>query len=264
MGTIGWIVAIAVVVVLFLLILNRQAVATLWFNLRSSFGGGARAVDSKNAVNNMHQAVADAQAEIQGHTATLNQSQGQIESLTRENNEANSEVNRLTAQVQNRAAEVNGDTNDEVLLDLAGQLTKAQTRAATSAKNLKDQTELHNAVLLQVQDAVANAAELEEQAEQMGVQLDLSASRAQLAQVGINFQKSNVGGKLAAAQKYKEDIQKQIDTNNGAVKVAQDLNPKKGNVKTAAWVAQQNAKETLAKLGIGGTPAPTTPPETHG
>lgn len=255
MSYIFWGVLIVGVIAVFLLVLNRKAVGTLWFNARSSFGGGARSVDSSNAVNNMHQAVSDAQDEIQRHTATLNSSQGQIESLTRENNTANAEVNRLTYQVQSRAQEVNNNVNDEVLLDLAQQLTKAQTRAATSAKNLKDQTELHNAVLIQVQDAVANAAELEEQADSMGLQLDLSASRAQLAQVGINFQKSSVGGKLAAAAKYKEDIQKQIDTNNGAVKVAQNLNPKKGNEKTAAWVAEQNAKATLAKLGIGGPPA---------
>jgi sugar-specific transcriptional regulator TrmB len=263
MGTIGTIALVVGVVVVLALLINRKAVGTLLFNIRSAFGGGARAVDSANAKNNMVQAVEDAQAEIQAHTGKLKESQGQIESLTRSNNEDNSEVARLTAQVQQRAVEVNGNTEDEVLLDLAAQLTKAETRAATSAKNLKDQVNLHNAVLVQVQDAVARAADLEEEAERMGQQLDLSQSRAELAEVGINFQKSGVGGKLAAAEKYKADIQRQIDTNNGAVVVAQQLNPKKENVKTAAWVAQQNAKATLAKLGIG-KPAPVTPPEQQG
>jgi hypothetical protein len=250
MGTIGFVVVVALLLAGFLLVLNRKAVSTLWFNLRSAFGGSARAVDQANAKNNMAQAVADAQEEIHNHAVKLKHSQGMIESLTRENNEANSEVARLTAQVQSRAKEVNNNTSDEVLLDLAGKLTKAKTRAATSAKNLKDQCELHNMVLEQVQTKVAEAAELEEEAERMGQQLDLSSSRADLAEVGINFEKSGVGGKLAAAKKYKEDIQRQIDANNGAVTVAQQLNPKKENQKTAAWVAEQSAKETLASLGI--------------
>jgi len=253
----GGVVILAIIVVLALLI-NRKAVGTLWFNIRSSFGAGASAIDSRNAPNNMKQAVDDAKAEITGYVGKLNKSQGQINSLTRESNEANSEVSRLTAQVQMRATEVGGNTDDAVLLDLAEQLTKAQVRAADATHNLSEQTGLHNQVLAQVKDAVTQADDLEKEAERMGVNLDLSATRAELASVGINFQKSSAHSSLAKAAAYKHDIQSQIDTNNGAVEVAKQLSPKQCNTATADWVKQQNAKATLAKLGIG-TPVPTPP-----
>ena len=246
-------------IVVVLLFINYKATGTLWFNLRSSYGAGARAIDSRNAANNMKQAVEDAKAEISTYVGKLNKSQGQVESLTRESNEATSEVNRLTAQVQNRATEVHGDTNDAVLLDLAEQLTQAQVRAAEATHNLSEQTSLHNAVLGQVKDAVVTADNLEKDAERMGVNLDLSATRAELASVGINFQKSSAHSALAKASSYKKDIQQQIDTNNGAVEVAKQLSPKKGNAATAYWVAQQNAKATLAKLGIGAAATPSAP-----
>lgn len=253
------ILGILAVVVVVALIVNRRAVATLWFNLRSAFGGAATAVDNKNAVNNMKQAVEDAKSEIAGHTAKLNQSQGQINSLTRESNTANGEVATLTSRVQQRAAEVNGNTDDPILLDLAQQLTDAQTRAADAAKELAAQTTLHNSVLGQVKNAVVKADQLEKQADRLGVKLDLSATRAQLATVGINFQKSSAHSSLNAAAGYADQIQKQIDTNNGAVEVAAQLGTGNPNqTATAEWVQQQNAKATLAALGIGKPVAPAT------
>lgn len=245
----GLLILAAIIVVA--LIVNRKAVATLWFNLRSAFGAGAKVVDSKNLVNNMHQSVEDAKADISRHTASLNKSQGQITSLTRESNEASSEVARLTAQVQTRAAEVGGNTDDAVLLDLAQQLSKAQERATEATTELSAQTGLHNQVLEQVKDAVLRADALEKEADRMGVKLDLSASRAELATVGITFAKSGAHSSLNAAEDYKKQIQAQIDTNNGAVEVAKQLNPGTKSTATAAWVAQQDAKATLAKLGIG-------------
>ncbi len=250
--TTGTIVGIVIAVVVVALIVNRKAVATLWFNIRSAFGGAATAVDNKNAVNNMKQAVDDAKSEIAGHTGRLNQSQGQINSLTRTSNSLNSEVAVLTTRVQERAAQVNGNTDDPILLDLAQQLTDTQARAADAAKELASQTTLHNSVLSQVKDAVVRADNLEKQAERLGVKLDLSATRAQLATVGINFQKSNAHSSLSAAEGYAAQIEKQIDTNNGAVEVAAQLgtgNP--SQTASAEWVRQQNAKATLAGLGIG-------------
>ena len=245
--------AIVFAVVVVLLVLNRAAVGTMWFNLRSALGAGAKSVDSRYAVNNMHQAVEDAKAEISKHTAKLNRSQGQINSLTRQTQDSNREVAVLTSRVQARAVEVRGDTNDKILLDLADQLGKAQLRATEATTELTAQTGLHNQVLEQVKSAVLQADRLEKDAERMGVKLDLSASRAELASVGIDFAKSSAHGKLSAAEGYQKQIQSQIDTNNGAVEVAMQLNPGAKSTATTQWNQEQDAKATLAKLGIGKT-----------
>jgi chromosome segregation ATPase len=244
-----------------LLVLGAKNVKKLWFNARSSASAGVKNIDKANAVNNMKQAVDDAKGEISGYVSKLNESQGQINSLTRESNEANSEVNVLTAQVNERAREVNGNTDDPVLLDLAEQLSTAQARAADATKELGEQTTLHNSVLTQVKEAVKRADDLEKEADRLGVKLDLSATRAELASVGINFQKSSAHSSLAAASGYAEEIQKQIDTNNGAVEVAKQLNQTSASsAATAEWKAKQSAKATLANLGIGTTkPADTAP-----
>lgn len=240
-----------------LLVLGGKNIKKLFFNARSSASAGVKNIDNSNAVNNMNQAVEDAKAEISTYVTKLNTSQGQIESLTRESTEANSEVNVLTAQVHARSEEVNGNTEDPVLLDLAEQLSAAQVRAADATKELTEQTTLHNTVLGQVKDAVKRADDLEKQAERLGVKLDLSATRAELASVGINFQKSSAHSSLAAAAGYADQIQKQIDTNNGAVEVAKQLNAgSTASAATAEWKAKQSAKDTLAKLGIKPKDAP--------
>ena len=242
---------IVVILLLALAVINRKALGTLWFNLRSSVGAGAKAVDARNSVNNMHQAVEDAKEEIHRHTSKPNKSQGQIDSLKRDSATANSEVSVLTSRVHARAYEVNGDTNDAVLLDLAQQLQDAQAKANDLTTELTSQTGLHNQVLEQVKDAVQRADNLEKEANRMGVKLDLSATRAELASVGLNFNKSSAHSSLSAAEDYKKQIQAQIDENNGAVTVAQQLSPATKNTATAAWVAQQDAKAVLAKMGIG-------------
>lgn len=244
-----YVLSIITIVGIVALFVNRKAVSKLWFNLRSFVGAGAASVDARNAVNNMHQAVEDAKADISRYTMRLNESQGLITSFTRNSEQANKEVATLTARIKARAAEVGNNSSDPVLLDLATQLSQTQKRAAETAKHLEEQTELHNTVLVQVRDAVLRADELDREARSMGVNLDLSASRAELASVGLNFERSNVHGSLSAAERYKQEIQKQIDTNNGAVKVAQQLNPGKSTA-TAAWEKEQDAKAVLAGMGI--------------
>ncbi len=250
------VILLVLVAVVIALIINRKAVGTLWFNIRSAFGAGARTVDKANAVNNMKQTIDDAKSDISRYTGKLNESNGLINSMTRESETSKKEVAVLTVQVHQRAEEVNGNTNDPVLLDLAGKLSKAEIRAHDAAHELEEQVALHNSVLVQVQEAVTTCAQLEEEAESMGVKLDLSASRAELASVGINFQKTGAHGKLAKAEEYKKEIQKQIDANNGAVTTAKQLNVGTGDTtqKTKEWLAAQSAKDTLAKLGIGKKP----------
>lgn len=238
--------------VLVLAIVNFKALKTVWFNLRSNTGAAARRMDAGNAVNNMKQAVDDAKTEISGYVGKLNRSQGQINSLKRNHVESQREVNLLTADVKARATEQGVDTeNDQVLLDLADQLDKAQVRFGEVHVDLESQTKLHNQVLNDVKDAMKRAAELESKADRMGVRLDLSATRAELAQVGIDFNSSSANSSLAAAESYEKQIQAQIDTNNGAVEVAGQVNPTTGNAATTDWRRKQGARSVLADLGIG-------------
>ncbi len=245
------VVGVVVALVLVLAIVNFNALKTLWFNARSSAGAAARRVDAGNAVNNMKQAVDDAKAEISGYVGKLNKSQGQINGLNREKAESEREVKQLTADVNARAAEPGVDPdNDGVLLDLAEQLDKAQVRLGEIVTDLESQTKLHNQVLNDVKEAMKRAAELEAKADRMGVRLDLSATRAELAQVGIDFKSSSANSSLAAAESYEKQIQAQIDTNNGAVEVAAQVNPSTGNAATADWRRKQGARGVLADLGI--------------
>lgn len=243
--------AIGVGIVVLLAIVNRRAVSTMFFNLRSTLGAGARSLDSKNAVSNMKQAVEDAKGEIRGYTTKLNKSQGILNSLTRDQKESASEEARLTSRVHERAAQCGGDSNDPVLLDLAAKLGKAKTRSAELTAELKKQTDLHNNVLKQVQDAVVQADELQKEADRLGVKLDLSATQAELASVGIDFKSSSAHSSLANASKYAKDIQAKIDENNAAVTVAAQLNPNAGSEATREWERNQDAKAVLAGLGIG-------------
>lgn len=249
-GTTINLLLLAAIVLAVLAVINRKAVSTFFYNIRSYLGGAARAMDSRNAVNNMKQSVDDAKAEIQGHVVKLNQSQGQIDSLTRDVTTYKSEENQLIGMIRERATEVNGDENDAVLQDLATQLANVRQNLADRTADLTEQTTLHNQVLAQVKDAVLRADNLEKQADRLGVKLDMSESRAQLATVGLNFQKSGAQSSLSDAERYQQEIQKQIDANNGAVKVAQQLAPTGSGAATATWQAQRNAKSILKDLGV--------------
>jgi phage shock protein A len=217
MNTLFWILLIVVVVGIALVLLNRRAVARFLDAGSAQLGKAGRWAIHKDPVAMYKEKIDDATDHLRTAREGLVRVRGLITGVQRQVDDGDKETARLDVRI--KGALSSGDENRAA--EYVRQLQEAKKQLEENRRQLAVHLETYQGFLKQVQAAQAKIVQAKDEADKLGVQLEISKAEAELADIAQNFQVNTSA--LEGLGEIKGEIHKQIDANRARGMVARDL-----------------------------------------
>lgn len=184
-------------------------------------------------------------ARIQEARHGLERQRGLVESVKRQVGTGEANIARLSAQIKSYLASGNRD----MAAPLAVQLAAAQKDLAENKGQYQIHEESYNNFLLRVQQGNKDVLKLQERANKMVAELQMSKAEAEIAQVAEALSTSLNGNTNLTSNigKIEHVIQQKIDHNRGKVRVAADMSGTGVEEIKARQAAERYEAEDLLK-----------------
>jgi phage shock protein A len=208
-------VVLAAVVVM--LIVNRRAVMRFFDAGSAQLGKAGRWAVNQDPVAMYKEKIDDATEHIGTAKQGLVRVRGLIMGVQRQVEDGDREAARLDARV--KAALSSGD--EIRAAEYVRQLQETKKQLEENRRQLVVHQETYQGFLKQVQMAQAKVIQAKQDAEKIGVDLQISKAEAELADIAENFQVNTSA--LDGLGQIKGEIHRQIDANRARGQVARDL-----------------------------------------
>ena len=206
-------------VVLALVLVNRQAVLRLFGAGRAQVGKLGRAAEEADPLALLNQAVDDGVTNIQNAQRGLETSKSLVRSVERQVESGRKEKLRLGNRIQNVLN--SGDPNNTAK-EYALQLAEVEKQLTVNEEQLTKHKEAYENWAKQVELGRKKVVEARQKAQRLGVELEMSKREKEMAAFANNFHfdPNELNQGMARAE---ELIQRQIDDNRAAGDVARDM-----------------------------------------
>ena len=212
-------VAVVVVFLVTFFVLNPKAAGRIGFLGKSKLGRIGRAAEGADPIGQMRQAADDAADKIVAAREALVRAEGAKAALGRQVEADRREVSVLTARI-NRLLDQGESPDSPKVRELADDLGRARKYLVDNERQLADNERLCTEALEVIKRENDKVLDLEREADQLEVRLDVSNAQAAVAGVADILQPGRVHMTLhGAASKFREIAQKQIDENNARMRV---------------------------------------------
>jgi len=205
------------VVVGVLLLINRRAVQRFFAAGSAQLGQAGRWAANKDPIAMYKEKIDDATDHIRTAKEGLVRVRGLIIGVQRQVDDGEREAARLDARV--KAALSSGDENRAA--EYVRQLQETRKQLEENRRQLGIHEETYNGFLKQVQLSQTKVMQSKQEAEKLGVELQISKAEAELADIAENFQINTSA--LDGLGEVKGEIHRQIDANRARGQVARDL-----------------------------------------
>jgi phage shock protein A len=213
----GAVVLLAGIVVVVLLLVNPRAVTRFFDAGSAQLGKAGRWAASQDPVAMYKEKIDDATDHIRTAKQGLVQVRGLIMGVQRQVDDGDKEAARLDARV--KVALSGGDESRAA--EYVRQLQETTKQLEENRRQLAVHQETYQGFLRQVQAAQAKVVQAKQDAEKIGVELQISKAEAELADIAENFQVNTSA--LDGLGAVKNEIHRQIDANRARGQVARDL-----------------------------------------
>jgi len=217
MQTFWTILGIAAVVVVVLLLVNRRAVMRFFDAGSAQLGKAGRWAASQDPVAMYREKIDDATDHIRTAKVGLVRVRGLIMGVQRQVDDGDKEAARLDARV--KGALQSGDESRAG--EYVRQLQETKKQLEENRRQLGIHQDTYQGFLKQVQAAQTKVIQAKQDAEKIGVELQISKAEAEIADIAENFQVNTSA--LEGLGEIKGEIHRQIDANRARGLVASDL-----------------------------------------
>jgi phage shock protein A len=205
------------VMVVVLYFVNRRALLRFFEAGSAQVGKAGRWATSQDPVAMYKEKIDDATDQIRTAKQGLVRVRGLIIGVQRQVDDGEKDTARLDVRV--KGALTSGDENRAA--DYVRQLQESKKQLEENRRQLAIHQETYQGFLKQVQAAQNKVVQAKDEAEKIGVELQISKAEAELADIAENFQVNTSA--LDGLGAIKGEIHRQIDANRARGQVARDL-----------------------------------------
>jgi phage shock protein A len=210
-------VVIVAVVVVILYFVNPRALGRFFEAGSAQVGKAGRWAANQDPVAMYKEKIDDATEQISTAKKGLVSVRGLIMGVQRQVDDGEKDTARLDARV--KAALASGDESRAA--EYVRQLQDCKKQLEENRRQLAIHQETYQGFLKQVQAAQNKVVQARDEAEKIGVELQISKAEAELADIAENFQVNTSA--LDGLGAIKGEIHRQIDANRARGQVARDL-----------------------------------------
>jgi phage shock protein A len=201
------ILLIAFVAFAFLFILNKGALANVANFVRSQFGKLGRFLKEADPMSAYQQRIDDSVEQLKTAKANLAKAQGDLNKVERKRAGFANEVSLLTERIKTALA----SNNEKSAERWAGELVTAESNLASTATQLENNQATFERFVDLVKAHQDNILEAKREAQQLGIQLNLSEVNKEFAKLEDKF---NFNNPLSDLSESREAVLSRIDENN--------------------------------------------------
>lgn len=212
------ILGIVGVIVVLMLLFNVRALKQLLGVGKAQAGKLARAAETLDPVAMYQEKIEEATDNLRHAKESLVRVKGLITSVERQVVDGKTEIARLDVRIKLALQE----NNEIKAAEYVQQLQSAKKTLQQNEEQLAAHNSSYQAFLKQVQAAQAKIINAKREAEKLGTALEISKVEAEIGDINQRF--SATSDPLDEAQKFKSEIQKQIDQNKARNVVSLDVN----------------------------------------